>query len=80
MMDLAKLNVAIAEAAEFLKMAKELQPKLHRYGYLVALDNLIGAKCEAKYPIDHCAKVRAKSLDLYRALVDLRRKEERKNV
>ena len=80
MMDLAKLNIAISEATEFLKMAKDLQPKLHRYGYLVALDDLIGAKCKARYPIDECAKVRAKSLDLYQSLIDLRRKEGDRNV
>lgn len=77
-MDLAKLNIAISEAAEFLKLARDLQPKLHRYGYLVALDDLIGVKCEVLYPIDEAAKVRAKSLDLSRALVDLRRKQEKR--
>jgi hypothetical protein len=70
MMDLLKLDIAIAEAREFLSLAREAGDKLHTYN----------DSWRDKYPIDECAKVRAKSLDLYRSLVDLRRKEERKNV
>lgn len=70
MMDLAKLDIAIDDAKEFLELARKARYNLYAYEYLANTD----------YPIDHCAKVRAKSLDLYRSLVDLRRKESNRNV
>ena len=69
MMDLLKLDIAIAEAREFLSLAREASEAMHNYGSAYECADVIGL----------CAKTRAKSLDLYRALVDLRRKEERKN-
>ena len=72
MVDLAKLDIAIAEASEFLKLARDARPRL--LSYVVRCNH--GDSPE--YPIDECAKVRAKSLDLYRALVDLRRKQEKR--
>ena len=69
-MNLTKIDIAIAEAREFLSLARETSEAMHNYGGSYDGADVIGL----------CAKTRAKSLDLYRALVDLRRKEERKNV
>ena len=74
MMDLLKLDIAIAEASEFLKLARDARPSL--LSYVVRCNH----GDSPNYPIDECAKVRAKSLVLYRALVDLRRKEGDRNV
>ena len=70
MMDLLKLDIAIAEAREFLSMARETSEAMHNYGSAYECADVIGL----------CAKTRAKSLVLYRSLIDLRRKEERKNA
>ena len=70
MMDMLKLDIAIAEAREFLSLARETSEAMHNYGSAYEGADVIGL----------CAKTRAKSMVLYRALVDLRRKEERKNV
>lgn len=70
MMNLLKLDIAIAEAREFLSLARETSESMHNYGSAYDGADVIGL----------CAKTRAKSLVLYRTLVDLRRKEERKNV
>ena len=70
MMDLLKLDIAIAEAREFLSLAREASEAMHNYGSAYECADVIGL----------CAKTRAKSLDLYRALVDLRRQEGYRNV
>ena len=70
MMDLLKLDIAIAEAREFLSMARETSEAMHNYGSAYEGADVIGL----------CAKTRAKSLVLYRSLIDVRRKEERKNA
>lgn len=66
MTDLAKLDIAIDDAAEFLTLARRLRNKLWLYNLKPG---------ESKYPIDEAAKVRASSLRVYRALIDLRRRE-----
>lgn len=71
MTDLAKLDIAIAEAREFLKLARDLRPRLVAWDKRICL----GDKDEPEYPVDRAAKVRASSLRVYRALIDLRRKE-----
>ena len=72
MMDLAKLDIAIAEASEFLKLARALRPRLLSYVVLCKHGD------SPKYPIDEAAKVRASSLRVYRALIDLRRPDGKK--
>ena len=68
MMDLLKLDIAIAEAREFLSLARETSEAMHNYGSAYEGADVIGL----------CAKTRAKSLVLYRSLIDLRRKEPEK--
>ena len=46
MMDLLKLDIAIAEAREFLSLAREAGDKLHTYN----------DSWRDKYPIDECAR------------------------
>ena len=70
MKEMLKHDIAIAEAREFLSLARETSEAMHNYGSAYEGADVIGL----------CAKTRAKSMVLYRALVDLRRKEERKNV
>lgn len=70
MMDLLKLDIAIAEAREFLSMARETSEAMHNYGSAYEGADVIGL----------CSKTRAKSLVLYRSLIDLRRKEGDRNV
>jgi len=80
-MDLTKLDMAIAEAREFLSLAHAARHKMEGYEAELRFNSKHPGQFESpKYPIDECAKVRAKSMVLYRALVDLRRKEESKNV
>lgn len=69
MTDLAKLDIAIDDAAEFLKLARKLRQRLFENEILIELGK------EPRYPIDEAAKVRASSLRVYRSMIDLRRRE-----
>lgn len=71
MTDLSKLDIAIAEASEFLQKARSLRRPLYVYEHTKDIG-------EAQYPIDAAAKVRASSLRVYRAMIDLRRQEAKR--